>query len=72
MSTIVSPPPAVTASDAAMTEAAHQWALGMTVAEKVTDGTPLVDAVSQVAQRSGETFVAVFQATCRVSAEHTF
>lgn len=47
---------------------AHEWALGVTVAEALQQGTPLIAAIEKVAQQSGEDFTTVFGAACNVAA----
>lgn len=59
------------ARDDSMGKAAHEWSLGITVAEEVQAGVPMLAAVEKVASRSGEGFVAVFAATCRLVADST-
>lgn len=53
----------------AMTKAAHEWALGVSVAERVSAGVPVITAVHLVAEAASETFDFVFAAACRVAAD---
>ena len=50
------------------TKQAHEWALGVTVAEALQQGTPIIAAIEEVAKQSGESFSTVFGAACNVAA----
>lgn len=53
------------AQDAIDTANAHLWALAMTVAEKVSEGSPILVAVADVASGANESFDTVFAAVAR-------
>lgn len=51
--------------------AAHNFAMAATVAEKISSGTPLLEAVADVAMSANEPFDSVFAAVCSLVREST-